>query len=148
MVDIDTITALLTALGQYVDELEQYRRLSYDEFVATTKHYWAVEHGLQMAIRALLDVGSHILAAETAHPVEEYRDIIVALGKEGILPPAFAGRILGMAGFRNILVHRYRQVNLREVYDHLQSDLDDFRLFARYVTEWLAKKGYPVQSKP
>ncbi len=142
MVDIDTVTALLTALGQYVDELEKYRHLSYAEFAATTKHYWAVEHGLQMAIQSLLDVGNHILAAETAYPVEEYRDIIVALGKEGVLPPAFAARILGIAGFRNILLHRYRQLNLCEVCDHLQDDLDDFRLFARYVTEWLKKKGY------
>lgn len=145
MVDVETVTALLTALGQYVDELEKYRSLSYAEFAATTQHYWAVEHGLQLAIQALLDVGNHILAAETAHPVEEYRDIIVALGEEGILPPAFAGRILGMAGFRNVLVHRYRQINLREVYDHLQNDLDDFRHFARYVTEWLIGKGYLVR---
>lgn len=142
MVDLDTVMALLKALNQYVDELEKYRALSYEEFVATTRHYWAVEHGLQLAIQALLDVGSHILAAETDRRADEYRDIIVALGEEGVLPPAFAGRILGMAGFRNILVHRYRQVNLREVYEHLQNDLDDFRLFARYVMEWLEKKGY------
>lgn len=25
---------------------------------------------------------------------------------------------------------------------HLQNDLEDFRRFARYVTEWLAQKGY------
>ncbi len=145
MVDVETVTALLRALDQYVDELEKYRALSYEEFAAKTQHYWAVEHGLQLAIQSLLDVGNHILAAETARQVEEYRDIIVALGEEGILPPAFASRILGMAGFRNVLVHRYRQVNLREVYDHLQNDLDDFRRFARYVTEWLSRKGYLVR---
>jgi len=117
----------ITALNQCVDELKQYQELTFKEFCATSKHYWAVQHGLQLAIQSVLDIGNHLIAAETPRSVEEYRDIIVAMGEEGMLPMDFANRIADMAGFRNILVHRYLVVDLHRVYDLLQNNLDDFR---------------------
>lgn len=141
MVEVETLKKHLQALEEYVNELESYRALTYRDFCSTSQNYWAVQHGLQLAIQSLLDIGSHVLAAETTQRPEEYRDIIVGLGEAGVLPAAFAARILGMAGFRNILVHRYLQVDLWEVYQHLQKDLDDFRQFSRYILTWLEKRG-------
>jgi uncharacterized protein YutE (UPF0331/DUF86 family) len=42
-----------------------------------------------------------------------------------------------MAKFRDVLVHLYLEVDLELVYRYLQENLDDFRTFARYVSEWL-----------
>ncbi|MFQ6065545.1 MAG: HepT-like ribonuclease domain-containing protein [Candidatus Bathyarchaeia archaeon] len=43
-------------------------------------------------------------------------------------------------GFRNILVHRYAEVDLDELYQHLQSDLEDFNTFAKYVAKYIERK--------
>jgi len=66
-----------------------------------------------------------------------YSDIFPALAEIGVLPPDFAQKLIGMAQFRNVLVHLYLEVDLRQVHRYLQEDLDDFMVFARYVSEWL-----------
>lgn len=48
-----------------------------------------------------------------------------------------AERIQGMAGFRNLIVHRYFHVDAERVVDHLQQHLGDFAEFARHVQAWL-----------
>jgi uncharacterized protein YutE (UPF0331/DUF86 family) len=45
-----------------------------------------------------------------------------------------------MAKFRNVLVHLYLEVDLRKVYHYIQSDLDDFVLFAKYVSDYIAQR--------
>lgn len=44
---------------------------------------------------------------------------------------------MGMAKFRNVLVHLYLEVDRRRVYRYLQESLEDFEQFARYISEWL-----------
>jgi uncharacterized protein YutE (UPF0331/DUF86 family) len=68
----------------------------------------------------------------------EYRDIFPELARAGVLPSDFAQRLVGMAKFRNVLVDMYLAVNPRRVYENVQHDLDDFDVFARHITEFLA----------
>ena len=42
-----------------------------------------------------------------------------------------------MAGFRNLLVHEYMQIDLDRVYDLLQNHLGDFRTFVYCIGEFL-----------
>ena len=46
--------------------------------------------------------------------------------------------LVGMAGFHNVLVHLYLEVDPHKVYSYLQHDLGDFELFAQYIAEYLA----------
>lgn len=123
----------LEELDSYLTELERLRHRTFDELASSLQLRWSIEHGLQVCIQIVLDVGNHVLAARGEHDIEDYAEVIEKLGEHNIIPRDFSTRIRGMAGFRNILVHEYGEVNLREVYRILQERLDDFREFARYV---------------
>jgi uncharacterized protein YutE (UPF0331/DUF86 family) len=56
-----------------------------------------------------------------------------------VVPAEFAKQIEGMAGFRNILAHRYFKVDSEIVYKNLQERTGDLELFVRYLTEYLAR---------
>ena len=45
-----------------------------------------------------------------------------------------------MAGFRNVLIHEYRDILLEKVYEILQNRLGDFYDFARSILDYLDKK--------
>lgn len=64
-----------------------------------------------------------------------------ALGEIGVLPADLAQELVGMAKFRNVLVHFYVEVDTTYVYRYLQDDLEDFTSFARYVSDWLMAQG-------
>jgi uncharacterized protein YutE (UPF0331/DUF86 family) len=111
--------------------------MSYEEFVSNYLYTDTAEHNFQVATQAALDIGSIILADQAVWVPRGYKDIFPKLAEIGVLPPDFAQTLIGMAKFRNVLVHLYLEVDLELVYRYLQENLDDFGIFARYVSEWL-----------
>lgn len=56
-----------------------------------------VEHTLELAIQAALDVGSHVVSDERLGEPDTNRDVFRLLGKAGIVPVDLAGRLEQMA---------------------------------------------------
>ena len=121
--------------------LRQYRKLTYEKFSQDRTISRAAERYFQLAIQAALDISAVVLAEEGVSIPEEYRDIFPRLGDIGVLPPEFAQKLVGMAKFRNVLVHLYLQVDPEKVYHYLQHDLGDLERFAQYIGEYLYQKG-------
>lgn len=78
-----------------------------------------------------------ILADQTTMLPKECKDFFPGLAEVGIPSSDFAQRLVGMAKFRNILVHPYLEVDTRRLYRYLQENLGDFEIFAYYVSQWL-----------
>jgi len=97
----------------------------------------AVERYFQRAIETVLDISSMIISQEGLGKPDEYRETIEKLGEEEILPEEFAERFADIAGFRNILVHQYSEIDVRKVHQNLTQNLDDFDVFAKHIAEWL-----------
>ena len=127
----------MNVIADCVNALRKLCPLTYDEFAREHILVGSAERDLQVAIQAALDVASIILADQSAMLPKEYKDIFPALAEIGVLPADFAQKLVGMAKFRNVLVHLYLDVDLQRVYRYLQENLDDFETFARYVSEWL-----------
>ena len=66
-------------------------------------------------------------------------EAILRLGELGVLPPDFATHLAPLAGFRNILVHEYLEIDWQEVYRNLQQ-MGDLAQFASMVREWLRQQ--------
>ena len=73
----------------------------------------------------------------------DYATAIDHLAETGILPARFADRFRGVAGFRNVIVHGYLEVDLEVVHRVLNERLDDFAEFAQRVNEHLADRPEP-----
>lgn len=139
MIDKEVIMKKTQELSRYVKELEELKNLSLEEVSLSLQKTWSIEHGLQLAIQSVIDIGNHILAALGENHIEEYVDIIDKLGEKEIIPVSFAKQIRDMAGFRNILVHEYIKVDLNQVYRVLQNRLGDFQKFISYINNYLKK---------
>ena len=117
--------------------LKSHRAFSREDFTSHLEKQLAAEHALQLAIQYLLDISSHILASQGVRELTDYRDILLKMGKEGILPKDFVEKIKGIAGFRNLLVHDYAEVDPGLVYDFLQDRLADFEEFMKRIGIYL-----------
>ena len=92
MVKRALIDEQLQSLRDIINKLKPLQTLTIDEIASNYVTYWAVLHGLQMAIQCTIDAGSHILAGIGAEKVMDYRGVIAGLGKQGILPDEFVER--------------------------------------------------------
>lgn len=129
----------MSVIADCVNALKELCPLTYDEFAREHVLVGSAERDFQVAIQAALDIGAHLLADLSAQVPSDYRDIFPKMAEVGILPSDFAQKLVGMAKFRNVLVHIYLEVDLKKVYHYLQHDLDDLELFARYVSDYLAQ---------
>jgi uncharacterized protein YutE (UPF0331/DUF86 family) len=124
-----------TALGR----LRAFAHMSEAEFTAHADHFAIAEHHLRRALEALFDVGRHIIAKEALGHPPDYRGIILTLGRHHVIHPGFAQSILGMASYRNRLVHGYADITPEEMYRIITTRLDDLEEFIREVLGYLQK---------
>jgi len=92
-----------------------------------------VEHTLQIAIQSALDVASHIVSDERLGEPRTNSELFQLLQRAGWLTEALAETLRRMAGFRNVLVHGYDDVDLNVVRDVLANRLDDLLEFVRQI---------------
>lgn len=130
----------LRDLKKYAQLLETYRKRSKKEIEADMTLRGAVERYMQLAIEIVIEIGEIIIANEGFKKPETYREVVEILGREGVLRKGFAKKLAPAAGFRNILIHRYGEVKIDELYSHLQKDIRDFDMFARQISEYLRRK--------
>jgi uncharacterized protein YutE (UPF0331/DUF86 family)/predicted nucleotidyltransferase len=75
----------------------------------------------------------HVLSRAFSETPEAYSDCFVRLGERGAIPKDLAGRLASAARLRNLLVHRYWEVDDEKVYESVRIGLKDFREFVKHV---------------
>jgi len=134
------ISNKLEKLSDYVQKLEGLKQLNLAELRNKPIERAATERFFQMAIESVIDICSMIISHEDLDRPDEYRKTITLLADAGILDEKFAENFSQIAGFRNILVHQYADVDLDILYQFLQNRLKDFDKFARQIASYLDKK--------
>jgi uncharacterized protein YutE (UPF0331/DUF86 family) len=68
-------------------------------------------------------------------------DLFEKLEKKNVVTNEMKEKLKTMRGFRNILVHRYGEVNDNIIFDNLRN-IDDFRRFRKEVIQFLKKSNH------
>ena len=133
------IVAKLDRLDEYLGYLADVQTANEKDFVKDYHLYGLAERYLQLSIEVLLDVGKLLVILARARRPEDNQDVFVSLHEKEILSEELANRLLGIANFRNILVHEYEDIDRSIVFSRLQKNMDDFRSFKSEVATYLAK---------
>ena len=138
--DTAVVRRHLLSLDQALQTLRRHQGRPIDLLRAKPDERWAVERGLQLCAQNVLDVATH-LAASAGRDVPDYGTAIDRLADIGVLTTAFAGRFRNVAGFRNVLVHGYLDVDPEIVHQVLNERLSDFGEFAGAVSRYLDEQA-------
>ncbi len=135
-IDVQIIRRHLAALRQSLEVLATRSGVSVEELDTDIEGRWMVERGLQLCAQNALDIATHI-AASRGRDVPDYASAIDELGRLGVLTHEFAREFRSVAGFRNVLVHGYLDVNLDVLHALLHDRLGDFESFAARIEDYL-----------
>ena len=131
MTDPELLAKRLAVIETSVREL---RELARPEAIETDiREARFVEHTLQIALQAALDTASHIVSDERLGEPTTNRELFDRLEGAGWIESPLASALRDMAGFRNILVHRYDTVDVSIVRYVVENRLDDLLHFAAAV---------------
>lgn len=131
-VDARTVRRHLAALDVAVRQLRRHEGRPIEALRNDLDELWVVAHGLLLCTQNAVDVATHLVASQ-GRDAASYGDALEALGELGILPRDFAHRLRGMAGFRNVLVHGYLDLDVDVVHRVLNENLSDFVRFAELI---------------
>ena len=131
MTDQDLVAKKLALIETCVRELRSLARP--EEIRRDIREERFVEHTLQIAIQAVLDVAAHIVSDERLGEPRTNRELFDLLERYGWVAEELAASLRSMAGFRNILVHGYEMVDLAIVEEILRDHLDDLLAFVKAV---------------
>lgn len=127
MTDPDLVAKKLAFIETCIRELETLARPELIESDVRERRF--IEHTLQVAIQAALDVASHIVSDERLGEPRTNRELFAELSRAGWLEPRLASALEAAAGFRNLVVHGYGDIDLlvlRDVAENRLSDLSGF----------------------
>jgi uncharacterized protein YutE (UPF0331/DUF86 family) len=134
----------LKHLNKYYLLLLKARETRRDTFLKDQLLQGSSERFLQLAIESCLNVGNRLISLyQFERPVstpETYADIFREMEGLGIIDSAFCERLVKMAKFRNRLVHLYWDIGEEQVFQFLQENLEDFRVFREKVIEYLSRQ--------
>lgn len=127
MTDPELVAKKLALIETCVRELRTLARP--DAIRLDVRERRFVEHTLQIAIQAAIDVASHIVSDDRLGEPDTNRALFDLLASAGRLPATLASTLRDMAGFRNVIVHGYQDVDLAVVENVLRLHLDDLLEF-------------------
>jgi uncharacterized protein YutE (UPF0331/DUF86 family) len=137
MISKDVVNAMIDLIDENIRLIKEIRSQSYDSFSGSFRDIQAAKHSLQEAIEACLDIGSHIIAEQDFRRPEDYREIFRVLEENGIIDHVLSEKLQEMAQFRNLLVHRYGQIDTRRIYIIMSDDLKDIQEFAKSILKYI-----------
>ncbi len=136
MKDRDLVEKRLSVIETCLSDLTRLARPELLNFDVREERF--IEHTLQLAIQAALDVASHIVSERRLGEPRSNRELFTLVARDGWIPADLQERLAAMAGFRNILVHGYDDVDLAIVADVLATRLGDLVSFVAAVRRNLA----------
>lgn len=142
--NIPRVLDLIRLIENYLSELRPFSSMAKDDFLSDKKNPPFVESYLRRPLEAVFDIGRHILAKTYGSRVIEYKAIAKELGEKGVITVELTGILIEMAGYRNRMVHFYKEVTPEEIYEIITKNLLDFdrviREIVSFVREYEAKK--------
>jgi uncharacterized protein YutE (UPF0331/DUF86 family) len=120
----------------------QARFASFEAFMADVDTRELCVHYLRITLESVLDVCRHFLAVVGVSLAElDTTNLIELAGEKGLLDPAFARQIRGMAGIRKAIVHIYWRLDYQAIYRAVTDELAGLDEFARQVQRYLVESA-------
>ncbi|MBI5378743.1 MAG: DUF86 domain-containing protein [Nitrospirae bacterium] len=134
-INLEKIKTLEKDLLDAVSEIRSLLAGEAETFVNDQKAIYSLRYLLIEAVEAMANICNHILARTTGQVPKGYPDCFEKLADGGILTKELSMKLKKMAGLRNILIHRYWQIDDRRVFRTTRDNIGDFEEFLRQINK-------------
>ena len=135
--DQEKMVKLVSELRASVGRLRELSKLSLKTFLNDPDKIGSAKYHFIVAIESSIDMCNHVIARNGYRVPEDYADTFRVMNEAGAFDADFSDNLVNMAKFRNRLVHLYWQVDNDQVYEIIQTRIDDFKKFLDLLSQFL-----------
>lgn len=140
-INIDKLYAKFSDITESINRLKAFRELSFDDFIGDQDKLDIASFRLVVATEAAIDICMHVAAKVLRKIPEEYAGCFDILCEHQLIDHDLSSRLAKMARFRNLLTHRYWEIDYSRVYEIITGpDLGDLEEFTRHVAGIIEKE--------
>jgi len=138
MIDKEKILSKIDELNSYLEELETIKPSDFEEYSSSIEKKRSCERLLQISIETIVDITNIIISDLKLGIPSEEDELFKKLKEKQIITKKMEETLNNMKGFRNILVHKYSQVDDELAFENL-GKLEDFDKFKEEIISFLKK---------
>ena len=97
----------------------------------------AIALNLQRACEQCIDLAHHAIKVRKLGLPQSSKDSFRLLADHGLIPGELSEKLERMVGFRNVLVHQYRRLDINLMIEVIETRLDDLLKFTDYMVKEL-----------
>ena len=135
-VDAAIVDAKLAELSRRLKRIEARRPAGLRALREDEDLQDILARNLEVAIQTCMDIALHVCAAQGIVP-QTGAQAFMALAERGIIERSLAQRLQRAAGFRNVLVHEYTEIDWKIVMRVLRTGTHDLAGFGAAILEIL-----------
>ena len=137
MVDKEVVLNRLNHLEENLEYIKGIREYDKKDFINNKDIYLRYERALHLVIEAIIDLANHLIADQRLRTPESNRDIFKILFENNFIEKELAENLNKMAGFRNILVHDYLDLDRKLEYKIIINNINDIQQFMKIVVKYI-----------
>lgn len=126
-----------TRIREINDALQTLKPLKTKNFKELTLHEkLSIRYLIIQLVEAASSICTHILLNIFNEKPEGFPECFTRLSTKNIMPQKLATKLASAARLRNLLVHRYWEINDKKVYNSIKKGLKDFEDFILYMRKF------------
>jgi uncharacterized protein YutE (UPF0331/DUF86 family) len=137
LVDKNVVLRKISELETYQKQIEEFSDITIQEYKSDWKLQRIIERTLQMMIETCVDIAHHIISDKDMRPPTSYADTFKILLENNIIEPELYAIMDKMIKSRNIVVHRYEDVDTEIVVTIIKKHIGDFKNFEEAILKYL-----------
>lgn len=137
MIDKDIINAKFDIIETDLKFLQEFKDKTTEDLKNNYRDLQAIKYSLLEITEACIDIANHIIAAKGFARVEEYSKMFLVLAENKVISNELGKKLAEMAKFRNFLIHRYADVDVKYIVDIIKFHLNDIVEFMREIKKYI-----------
>lgn len=137
MIDRDILLSKAEAIRRHIKRVIDKRNVDIEAFIKDIDRQESILFNLQMAIQNCIDMAAHIISEEGLGVPSSAGEMFYLLEENGYLDRDITEKMIKAVGFRNIMVHEYGRIDLKQVFQFAQKDVEDLNQYIASIFERL-----------
>ena len=137
MVDKDLLLAKASSVRRHLKRIQEKSKIDLKTFLSDVDRQEIVMFNLQMAIQNCVDIAAYIISEEGFGIPDRISEMFYLLEENSYLDNQLTEKMVKAAGFRNLIVHEYAKIEMKQVFDIAQKDITDLNEYLKSIIKKL-----------
>lgn len=138
MVDRNILVAKLSTVEKCLGKVKEKLSPNIDEFMSDEDIQDIVIFNLMQAIQACVDIAAHIVSDEGYGMAGSMNEFFYLLSGRSVISVELQEKLIHAVGFRNLVVHEYAKLDLKQVYEIASNGIRDLENFIAVIVRRFA----------